>query len=83
MPLHYASACNTLWAFQPIDASYLLLAALEKQQATKEAYGEIDTAHPGYLGCQDTYYVGNFKGIGRVYGQVFIDSYSRLADAKL
>ena len=55
----------------------------EKQQATKEAYGEIDTAHPGYLGCQDTYYVGNFKGIGKVSGQVFIDSYSRMADAKL
>ena len=59
------------------------LAALEKQEASKEAYGEIDTAHPGYLGCQDTYYVGNFNGIGKVYGQVFIDSYSRLADTKL
>ena len=59
------------------------LAALEKQEATKEAYGEIDTAHPGYLGCQDTYYVGNFKGIGKVSGQVFIDSYSRVADTKL
>ena len=59
------------------------LQALEKQQATKEAYGELDTAHPGYLGCQDTYYVGNFKGIGKVYGQVFIDSYSRVADTKL
>ena len=59
------------------------LAALEKQEASKEAYGEIDTAHPGYLGCQDTYYVGNFKGIGKVSGQVFIDSYSRLADTKL
>ena len=30
------------------------LQALEKQQANKEVYGEIDTAHPGYLGCQDT-----------------------------
>jgi transposase InsO family protein len=59
------------------------LQALEKQKANKEAYGEIDTAHPGYLGCQDTYYVGTFKGIGKVYGQVFIDSYSRVADTKL
>jgi len=59
------------------------LQALEKHQATKEAYGEIDTAPPGSLGCQDTYYVGNFKGIGKVYGQVFIDSYSRVADVKL
>ena len=34
------------------------LQALEKQQANQEAYGQIDTAHPGYLDCQDTYYVG-------------------------
>jgi transposase InsO family protein len=39
--------------------------------------------HPGYLGCQNTYYVGNFKGIGRVYGQTYIDSYSRVGEAKL
>ena len=59
------------------------LAALEKRKNEQEACGEIDTAHPGYLGCQDTYYVGTFKGIGKVYTQVFIDSYSRVANAKL
>ncbi|CCM10304.1 Transposase [Cardinium endosymbiont cEper1 of Encarsia pergandiella] len=59
------------------------LAALEKRKNEQEAFGEIDTEHPGYLGCQDTYYVGNFKGIGKVYTQVFIDSYSRVANAKL
>ena len=59
------------------------LQVLEKRRNEKEAHGEIDTQHPGYLGCQDTYYVGNFKGIGKVYSQVFIDSYSRVADAKL
>lgn len=59
------------------------LQALEKQKANKEAHGEIETLHPGYLGCQDTYYVGNFKGIGKVYGQVFLDSYTRLANVKL
>ena len=53
------------------------LQVLEKRRNEKEAHGEIDTQHPGYLGCQDTYYVGNFKGIGKVYSQVFIDSYSR------
>ena len=31
------------------------------------ACGEIDTAHPGYLGSQDTFYVGTLKGVGRVY----------------
>ncbi len=59
------------------------LQALEKRKQTKEAHGEIETEHPGYLGCQDTYYVGNFKGIGKVYGQVYIDSYARVADVKL
>ena len=56
---------------------------LEKRKQRKEADGEIETEHPGYLGSQDTYYVGNFKGIGRVYAQVYIDTYSRVADAKL
>ena len=59
------------------------LQALEKRKANKEAHGEIETEHPGYLGSQDTYYVGNFKGIGKVYSQVYIDTYSRVADVKL
>lgn len=42
------------------------LAALEKAKQIKEAHGEIDTQHPGYLGSQDTYYVGNMKGVGRL-----------------
>lgn len=59
------------------------LAALEKAKQTKEAHGEIDTQHPGYLGSQDTYYVGNMKGVGRIYQQTFIDTYSRVAICKL
>jgi hypothetical protein len=59
------------------------LQALEKQKEKKEAHGEIDTVHPGYLGSQDTYYVGNFKGVGKVYQQTYVDTYSRVADAKL
>jgi hypothetical protein len=31
--------------------------------------GEIETAHPGYLGSQDIFYVGNLKGVGRIYQQ--------------
>lgn len=57
--------------------------ALEKAKNEKEAYGEIETQHPGYLGAQDTYYVGNMKGVGRIYQQTFIDTYSRVAFAKL
>jgi len=59
------------------------LQALEKAKEKREAGGEIETEHPGYLGSQDTYYVGNMKGVGRIYQQTFIDTYSRVAFAKL
>ena len=51
------------------------VAALEKTKEQKEANGEIETQHPGYLGSQDTYYVGNIKGIGRNLSTNFIDTY--------
>ena len=35
--------------------------ALEKKQRDDEACGEIETAHPGYLGSQDTFYVGTMN----------------------
>ena len=59
------------------------LAALEKAKQEKEAHGEIETEHPGYRGSQDTFYVGTLKGVGRVYQQTFIDTYTRVAFAKL
>jgi len=46
------------------------------------ACGEIGTAHLGYLGAQDTFYVGNIKGVGRVYQQKFIDTYSKVVHCK-
>lgn len=59
------------------------LIAMERQKEKRESNGEIETEHPGYLGAQDTYYVGHLKGVGRVYQQTFIDTYSKVADAKL
>ncbi|QGN78855.1 Integrase core domain protein [Piscirickettsia salmonis] len=59
------------------------LQALEKAKQEKEAHGEIETEHPGYLGSQDTYYVGTMKGVGRIYQQTFVDTYSRVAFACL
>ncbi|MEW8156350.1 MAG: IS481 family transposase [Candidatus Thiodiazotropha endolucinida] len=59
------------------------IAALEKKKHDDEASGEIETAHPGYLGSQDTFYVGTLKGVGRIYQQTFVDTYSKLAFAKL
>ncbi len=29
---------------------------------------------PGYLGAQDTFYVGTMKGVGRIYQQTYIDT---------
>lgn len=57
--------------------------ALEKAKEEKEAHGEIETHHPGYLGAQDTFYVGHLKGVGRIYQQTFIDTYTRVATVKL
>jgi transposase InsO family protein len=57
--------------------------AMEKAREEKEAHGEIETAHPGYLGAQDTYYVGTIKGVGRIYQQTFIDTYAKVALVKL
>ncbi|HAU9811138.1 TPA: IS481 family transposase [Legionella pneumophila] len=59
------------------------ITALERKKHDDEACGEIETAHPGYLGSQDTFYVGTFKGVGRVYQQTFVDTYSKVAFAKL
>ena len=59
------------------------IVALEKAKSKREAAGEIETHHPGYLGSQDTYFVGTMKGVGRIYQQTFVDTYSRVAIAKL
>ena len=53
--------------------------ALERKQEDDRACGEIETAHPGYLGSQDTFYVGTLKGVGRVYQQTFVDTFSKVA----
>jgi len=59
------------------------LKAMDKAKEEKVAQGEIETEHIGYLGAQDTFYVGTIKGVGRVYQQTFIDTYSAVAFAKL
>lgn len=59
------------------------LKIMEQKKLEKEAFGEIETLHPGYLGSQDTFYVGTLKGVGRVYQQTFVDTYSKVAACKL
>ncbi|MBZ6079041.1 IS481 family transposase [Microvirga sp. WGZ8] len=59
------------------------VAALEKAKAEKDAHGEFESECPGYCGAQDTFYVGTMKGVGRIYQQTFIDTYTKVAFAKL
>lgn len=59
------------------------VAALEKKKEEQQSRGEIETHHPGQLGAQDTYYVGYIKGVGKIYQQTFIDTYTRVAFAKV
>lgn len=57
--------------------------AMEEQKEEKHAHGEIETHHPGFLVSEDTYYVGYIKGIGKIYQQTGIDTYSNIGFAKL
>jgi transposase len=59
------------------------IAALERARAENEAHGEFESECPGYCGAQDTFYVGTMKGVGRIYQQTFIDTYAKVAFAKL
>ena len=70
-------------AEQGLILSEAQVQALEKAKEEKVAKGEIETHHPGYLGAQDTYYVGTIKGVGRIYQQTFIDTYSKTVQLKL
>ncbi|HCQ6410215.1 TPA: transposase, partial [Escherichia coli] len=66
-----------------IELTEAQIVVLERKASDDEACGEIETAHPGYLGSQDTFYVGNLKGVGRIYQQTFVDTYSKVAHCKL
>jgi transposase InsO family protein len=58
--------------------------ALERRRQERELDAdEIETHHPGFLVSQDTYYVGYLKGVGRIYQQTGIDTYSSVGFAKL
>ncbi|MFM8411607.1 MAG: IS481 family transposase [Alphaproteobacteria bacterium] len=57
--------------------------ALERAKSEKESHGEFESECPGYCGAQDTFYVGALKGVGRIYQQTFIDTYSKVGFAKL
>ncbi len=43
----------------------------------------IEAPHPGHLLCQDSYFVGTIKGVGKIYQQTVIDAHSSHVFAKL
>lgn len=43
------------------------LQALESAKEEKQAHGEIESYHSGFLFGQDTFYVGWIKGVGKIY----------------
>lgn len=57
--------------------------ALEQAKEEKEAHGEVESPHPGFLVGQDTYYVGYIKGVGKIYQQTGIDTHSNVGFAKV
>jgi hypothetical protein len=61
------SALEAKVANEDVVLSDTQIAALELKHEDDLACGEAETVHPGYLGTQDTLYVGNLKGVGRIY----------------
>lgn len=57
--------------------------ALEQAKIEKEACGQIESFHPGFLVGQDTLYVGYIKGVGKIYQQTGIDTFSNVGFAKV
>ncbi|MFC1549341.1 IS481 family transposase [Nitrospirota bacterium] len=57
--------------------------ALEDAKEEREAHGEVESPHPGFLVGQDTCYIGYIKGVGKLYQQTGIDTHSNVGFAKL
>jgi transposase InsO family protein len=43
----------------------------------------VESSYPGQLLCQDTFYVGRLKGVGRIYLQAVVDTFGSFAFGKI
>jgi len=46
------------------------------REVEKRKENHIHAYYSGYLFCQDTFYVGTIKGLGRIYQQTGVDAYA-------
>jgi len=53
------------------------------REVEKRKEKHIHAYYPGYLFCQDTFYVGTIKGLGRIYQQTSVDAYSNFGFTKV
>ncbi len=53
------------------------------QTRSQDLEAHVESPRPGYLLCQDTYYVGTIKGVGRIYLQSVVDAFCSLGFGKL
>ncbi len=53
------------------------------REKAKRKENHIKAYYPGYLFCQDTFYIGTIKGLGRIYQQTGIDAYAGFGFAKI
>jgi len=53
------------------------------REVAKKKETHIQAFYPGYLFCQDTFYIGTIKGLGRIYQQTGMDAYSNFGFAKV
>ena len=79
----HSKALEAKVAQDSIELNDHRIVALKCKHEDDVACDEIETAHPGYLGAQDTFFVGNLKGVGWLYQQTFIDTYSKMIHCKL
>ena len=50
---------------------------------TTDPQQHVESPRPGYLLCQDTYFVGTIKGVGRIYLQSVVDAHCSVGFGKL
>jgi transposase InsO family protein len=50
---------------------------------TADPEQHVEAPYPGYLLCQDTYFIGTIKGVGKIYLQSVVDAHCSLGFGKV